>query len=154
MRYVTKADGTSEPLREEKVIASLMRAGAPRPEAQTITDRVLRALPNGTDTNRIYAAVFRELRKHKGTLAARYSLRHALHDLGPTGFPFEDFVGALFRAEGYVVDVRKTVEGACVPHEIDVYAVRSDECMMAELKFHNRPGFKTDVKAALYVHAR
>lgn len=152
--YVTKADGTSEPFREEKVIASLVRAGASREDASAIAARIIGRMKSGQTTSAIYAAAFAELRKAARPIAARYSLRRALHDLGPTGFPFEDFVGELFRAEGYRVEVRKTLSGACVPHEVDVFATREDRCMIAELKFHNRPGFKTDVKTALYVEAR
>jgi hypothetical protein len=37
---------------------------------------------------------------------------------------------------------------------VDVYAERNGEYMAAELKYHNNPGYKTDVKTALYVKAR
>jgi hypothetical protein len=81
-------------------------------------------------------------------------MRRALIDLGPTGFPFEDFVGELYRAMGYTVRVGTTVRGRCVEHEVDLIAEKGDECIAAELKFHNQAGFKTDTKVALYVHAR
>jgi hypothetical protein len=37
---------------------------------------------------------------------------------------------------------------------VDVYASRGGECLAAELKYHNDPGYKTDIKVALYVKAR
>jgi hypothetical protein len=46
------------------------------------------------------------------------------------------------------------IPGKCVMHEVDVYAERDGEHLAAELKYHNDPGYKTDVKVALYVKAR
>ncbi len=46
------------------------------------------------------------------------------------------------------------IQGKCVPHEVDVYAKRGNEHLAAELKYHNSPGYKTDIKVALYVKAR
>jgi hypothetical protein len=37
---------------------------------------------------------------------------------------------------------------------VDVYATRGNETLAAELKYHNDPGYKTDIKIALYVKAR
>jgi hypothetical protein len=44
--------------------------------------------------------------------------------------------------------------GKCVAHEVDFFAHKGEETMGAELKYHNDPGYKTDVKTALYVKAR
>jgi hypothetical protein len=46
------------------------------------------------------------------------------------------------------------VQGACVEHEIDVIAEKSGERIMVEAKYHNQPDNRSDVKVALYVHAR
>jgi hypothetical protein len=43
-------------------------------------------------------------------------------DMGPSGHPFEHFVGELLRAQGYVIQISQIVQGACVAHEIDVVA--------------------------------
>ena len=84
----------------------------------------------------------------------RYSLRRAVFELGPTGHPFEDFIAELFRKEGWTVEWRKMVPGKCISHEVDVYAIKDNEALAAELKYHNDPNYKTDVKTALYVKAR
>jgi hypothetical protein len=94
------------------------------------------------------------LRQSTRAAAARYSLRRALFDFGPSGHPFEDFVAQLFKKEGWSVEDRKMIQGKCVPHEVDVYATRNGEYLAAELKYHNDPGYKTDLKVALYVKAR
>jgi hypothetical protein len=94
------------------------------------------------------------LRRDGRATAARYSLRRALFEFGPSGHPFEDFVSELFKTEGWNVLPRQILQGKCVTHEVDVYAERNGEHLAAELKYHNDPGYKTDVKIALYVKAR
>lgn len=152
--YVTKADGTSEVFREEKLIGSLVNSGADEEVAERIVGEVLETAISGVSTSEIYKTAFRELRRQHRPTAARYSLRRALFDLGPTGFPFEDFVGALFKKKGYKVKLRQTVPGKCIHHELDVVASNENECVAVEVKFHNSIGFKTNVRTALYVHSR
>ena len=94
------------------------------------------------------------LRHDNRPSAARYSLRRALFEFGPSGHPFEDFVAEIYKKEGWTVEGRRMIPGKCVPHEVDVYATRNGEYLAAELKYHNDPGYKTDVKVALYVKAR
>lgn len=152
--YVTKADGTSEVFREEKLIGSLTRAGANQDVARNIVEEVVSRFPSGVSTGEIYRTAFKELRRHNRPTAARYSLRRALFDLGPTGFPFEDFVGALYRKMGYKTKLRQMVSGACVDHELDVLASNDKECLAIEVKFHNSAGYKTNVRTTLYMKAR
>tara|TARA_B100000508_G_scaffold60333_1_gene47145 strand:- start:183077 stop:183928 length:852 start_codon:yes stop_codon:yes gene_type:complete len=152
--YVTKADGTSEVFREEKLINSLVNAGAEEKLAKQIVSEVVEGAVSGVTTSEIYKTAFRELRRESRPTAARYSLRRALFDLGPTGFPFEDFVGALYKKMGYKTKLRQVVPGKCINHELDVVASNDEECIAVEVKFHNSIGFKTNVRTALYVHAR
>ena len=62
----------------------------------------------------------------------------------------------LYRKEGWQVETRKIIQGKCVPHEVDFYASHPEQNMFlaAELKYHNDPGYKTDLKIALYVKSR
>ena len=78
----------------------------------------------------------------------------ALAGLGPTGFPFEDFLAELFRAKGYTTHTGITMRGNCVEHEVDLVAHKRDDCVIAEAKFHAHHGMKTDLQVALYTHAR
>ncbi len=94
------------------------------------------------------------LRDDARNAAARYSLRRAMFEFGPTGHPFEAFIAEMFKKEGWSVEYRRVIPGKCVSHEVDVYATRQGEFLAAELKYHNDPGYKTDVKVALYVKAR
>ena len=75
-------------------------------------------------------------------------------DLGPTGYPFEDFVAEILKEDGYTTKTRSLLSGKCVTHEIDVVAQKQNERVMIEAKFHNAPGTRTDVHVALYTKAR
>lgn len=154
MTDIVKADGTVEPFDMAKLEVSLRRAGASRDTIARICKSIALTLLTGMSTHDIYRRAFTLLRREERSTAARYSLRRALFELGPTGHPFEDFVAELFRLEGWDVEWRKLVRGKCVTHELDIYAKRGNEHLAAELKYHNDPGYKTDVKVALYVKAR
>jgi hypothetical protein len=75
-------------------------------------------------------------------------------ELGPSGFPFEKFVGELFKHLGYSVQVGKRVQGKCVTHEIDIIAEKEDELILMECKYRNQPGITVDVKTPLYIKSR
>ena len=154
MTEIRKADGTLESFDRAKLEASLRRAGASARVVEKICAVIGSSIISGIDTHEIYRRAFSLLRKEERIVAARYSLRRALFELGPSGHPFEDFVTALFKKEGWEVEWRKTVPGKCISHEVDIYAKRGNEHLAAELKYHNDPNYKTDVKVALYVKAR
>jgi hypothetical protein len=151
---IIKADGTTESFDPAKLEASLRRAGAGDATAKRIRSTIESSVARSASTKEIYTRAFTMLRHEAKPVAARYSLRRALFEFGPSGHPFEDFVAELFKAEGWNVEWRKTIAGKCVPHEVDVYAERNGEYLAAELKYHNDPNYKTDVKVALYVKAR
>lgn len=155
---IVKADGTVERFSPEKLMASLQRAGAGMHAAERIATTITSTLAPQVSSKEIYRKAFAMLRREARPAAARYALRRALLEMGPSGHPFEDFVAELFRAEGWNVEWRKTIKGKCVEHEVDVYATRQGpngtETMAAELKYHNDAFYKTDVKVALYVKAR
>lgn len=151
---ITKADGTGEVFKREKLLFSLRRSGADPDIAEHITEAIERELHEGMTTGEIYGKAFAHLRRHRGGLAARYSLKRAILDFGPSGFPFESYIAELLRAEGYATSVDVLVPGRCVEHEVDVVAKKNGTTTYVEAKFHNSAGFKTDVKTVLYVKAR
>lgn len=153
---IVKADGAKEEFDPERLIISLMRAGAGEYTAKRITDTISKTIIPGSASHDIYSRAFTLLRKEGRPVAARYALRRALLELGPSGHPFEDFISHLYRAEGWQVETRKVMQGKCVQHEVDFYASHAEqnEYIAAELKYHNDPGYKTDLKIALYVKSR
>ncbi|MBP9771629.1 MAG: restriction endonuclease [Candidatus Pacebacteria bacterium] len=152
---VTKLDGTTEEFEQSKLKHSLFNAGATEAVADEIVSRIERELRPGMTTSSIYRHAKRLLRKHtEHPVAARYSLRRAILEMGPSGYPFEKILGEVFRLKGYQVEVGRMLQGKCVEHEIDVLARNDEKLILGEAKFHNNQGFKTDVKVALYIHAR
>jgi hypothetical protein len=154
MAEIIKAGGEVEIFSGDKLEESLRRAGAGVHTAERIRRTIEGSIGSQVGSKEIFTRAFAMLRQSTRAAAARYSLRRALFELGPTGHPFEDFVAQIFQSEGWNVEWRKTIPGKCVNHEVDVYATRNGEYLAAELKYHNDPSYKTDVKTALYVKAR
>jgi hypothetical protein len=153
---IVKADGKQEVFDPERLAVSLERSGAQPYTAERIAQTITDSIAPGTSSKEVYTKAFSLLRREARPVAARYALRRALLELGPTGHPFEDFVSHLYRAEGWEVETRKIMQGKCVFHEVDFYASHpaQNEFLAAELKYHNDPGYKTDLKVALYVKSR
>jgi len=85
---------------------------------------------------------------------ARYSLKQSIMLLGPTGYPFEDFMGRIFVEHGFKVQTRQVLNGRCVTHEVDVIAEKEGKKILVEAKFHNNPGTRSDVQVPMYVKSR
>jgi hypothetical protein len=151
---IIKADGEKELFDPVKLDESLRRSGASAPLRDKIVAHISGEIVNDMSTADIYAHALRLLKDAHKPLAARYSLRRALVGFGPTGFPFEDYIGEIYKTLGYTVEVGKIVRGKCVEHEVDLIAYNDDKLIMGEVKFHNELGLKTDLKVSLYVKAR
>jgi len=153
---IRKLDDTLELFDEGKLRSSLERAGASFDAIENIVAHVKLHLVDGMTTSHIYKYAYEILKKKEKSkpTAARYSLKRAVIDLGPTGFPFEKFVGEIFRNKGYKITLGSTLEGGCAPHEIDVIAEKGKTLILVEAKFHNQLSVKSDLKVALYVKAR
>jgi len=152
---ITKADGEQEPFDPLKLDASLVRAGASPAMRKRITTRIMQDLRPGMTTSEIYRHAYDILeREEEQPVAARYSIKRALFSLGPSGFPFEQFLAEVLRAHGWKARTGVALTGRCAPHEVDVFAEKEGRRIGIEAKFHNEAGGKTDIKDALYVKAR
>ncbi|OGG61330.1 hypothetical protein A3C87_04075 [Candidatus Kaiserbacteria bacterium RIFCSPHIGHO2_02_FULL_49_34] len=151
---ITKADGTTQQFDATKLERSLRRAGAKSEDVIQVLAEVEKSLTPGVKTHEIYERAFAVLRGRGGPTSARYTLRAAIQQLGPTGFPFEDFMARLFEYEGYKTLTRQNLQGQCALHEIDVVGYRGDKTFIGEVKFHKDPGYKSDLQTALYSYAR
>ena len=151
---VTKASGLKEPFSINKLRNSLARANATSVEINAIIEALLPKLYQGISTKNIYSEAFRLLRNQSKPHAARYYLKRGIMELGPSGFPFEKFVGEIFKNLGYAVQVGKILKGKCVTHEIDVIAEKENEIILMECKYRNQHGINVDVKTPLYINSR
>lgn len=152
--FIVKNDGTREVFDGSKLENSLTKAGASKEVREKISHHISKEIEDGMSTSAIYRHAFELLHKFERPVAARYSLKRAIADLGPSGFPFEKFVSEIYRAKGFETLTDQIVEGQCVSHEVDVVAWNDNKLIMAEAKFHNELGIKSDLKVALYVKAR
>lgn len=152
--YIIKASGEKELFSDQKLRRSLVRVGASPTLISKIVRHIKSELREGMTTSEIYRHAFSVLHQNQRPAALRYNLKKAIMDLGPSGYPFEMFIGKLLENQGYKTKVGRIIKGFCVSHEIDVIAQKGNQNIMVECKFHNQPGIKTDVKVALYVQAR
>lgn len=151
---ITKSDGTKQLFEEEKLVSSLKRVGANDEMIDDVVEEIGNEIHDGMTTSEIYSRAFELLRKHSSKVASKYSIRRAMVELGPDGFPFEKFVARLFKMWGYESVTDQVVMGKCVDHEIDVIAWKGNNLAMVEAKYHNEFGLKSDLKVSLYVKAR
>ena len=152
--HIIKATGEREEFNPQKLQSSLMRAGASNEEADKIVVKIESELKDGDSTREIYRRTFILLEQNERPAAIRYSLRRAIMELGPTGFPFEQFIAEIFQVKGFETTNDFIAQGECAEHEIDIVAWNKDKLIMTEAKFHNQHGIKSDLKVVLYVKAR
>ncbi len=151
---IEKASGEMQVFSREKLITSLRRSGADESVIMEIVKDIEGWITEGMPTHKIYNRAFALLRRRRRTIASRYSLKKAIMDLGPSGYPFEHFIGQLFRRRGYDIEVGKIVDGNCVTHEVDVIASNENFQHLVECKFYNSPGKHAGVQVPLYIHSR
>lgn len=151
---VTKASGEKSPFSEEKVRKSLRKSGADNEQIDFILQEIRNQLYDGMTTHNIYKIAFSLLKSGSRHQAARYHLKYAIMELGPSGFPFEKYVAELFKMEGYKTQTGQIFQGKCVTHEIDIVAEKEADQLLIECKYHNQSGTSCNVKIPLYIHAR
>ena len=151
---VLKASGEVAPFDADKIRHALLRVKANPALIEQIIEAVNRKIYDRIPTAELYRIVFDELKKSQKIAAAKYNLKHAIIQLGPTGYPFEKFIAALWQSDGFTTATGQIVRGYCVSHEIDVVAEKENLHYLVECKFHSFQGQASDIKHALYVYAR
>ena len=151
---VTKTSGEQVNYNVKKLRKSLMKSGASGKVVNAIIEKIEASLYIGIPTKEIYKMAFALLRKEHRATAAKYKLKNAILELGPSGFPFERYVSHLMEEEAYTTTVSVIVAGRCVNHEVDVIAENEKELIYQECKFHNKSTYTCNVKVPLYIHSR
>ena len=151
---IIKSSGDKVDFSISKLRNSLYRSGADEATVDNIINVVRDELYQGISTKEIYNRAFAMLKKSKSIYASKYKLKKAIYELGPTGFPFENFIGALLEYSGYQVEVGKIMQGKCVSHEVDVIASKNGQHIVAECKFHSEKTTTCNVKIPLYINSR
>jgi len=151
---IIKESGEIENFDEGKLINSLLKARATNELVEEIVAHIKTELKEGMGTDQIYKHASFLLKKKSRKVEISYSLKRAVLDLGPSGFPFEKFIGEILREKGFKVINNLLIKGRCAEHELDVLAYNENKLITAEAKFHNSLGVKSDLKTALYVKAK
>lgn len=155
MIQVIKATGQQEPFDEKKVLNSIRRAGIPPGLRELVLRHIKSKIYDNIPTNEIYHHILEFLGQSEHPFSrSKYSLKEAIMLLGPTGYPFEDFISKVLQTLGFTTKVRQIMTGKCVTHEIDVIAQKDNKISMIEAKFHNSVGTRSEIHVALYTHAR
>lgn len=151
---IVKYNGDVVPFEINKLIDSLRRSNAKEGVIQSIAYEIKDQIKEGMTTKKIYQMAFRLLKKKSRVSASKYKLKKALMELGPSGYPFENFVGKVLKHEGFDVEVGVVEQGNCVQHEMDVIAQKEDKYYMIECKYHSSQGRFCNVRVPLYIHSR
>ena len=153
--FVIKNSGEREPYDEEKVRRSMNRVGVPDNLKPEILAHIKGKFENNQlTTDEVFHHIMEYLEPRDRKSSLRLNLRQAIFELGPTGFPFEQYLAHIFRDMGYTVTTDVIMEGDCVRHEIDLVLEKDGNKEIVEVKFHNHHVVKTDVQVALYTYAR
>lgn len=123
---IIKASGESVRFSEKNIRHSLQRAGATPEQIKSIIKKVNESIYDGISTKKIYKQVFTLLRESSRHLAARYNLKQAIMELGPSGFAFEKFFAEILNHQGYKTKIGQFLKGQCVTHEVDVVAEKDN----------------------------
>jgi hypothetical protein len=152
--HIVKSDGNLETFNQDKLISSLIKAGATPEQSRDVLARLKPEIQQGASTEDVHNLALQHLSKVEHKLALKYSLKRAIMSLGPQGFVFEKYIAKILDRYDYSTKVGQILKGRCVDHEVDVVAKKDNMVFFIESKYHNHRGTYSDVKTALYVHAR
>lgn len=135
--YVINSRGEEEPFSFEKVYQSAKRTGASGSLAKRIAENIQQTIHSGIKTSEIFNEVKGLLQEEDSRAAIKFSLKKAIQKLGPTGFPFEKYIGAIFQSFGFEVKLNQYLPGLCLKYEIDFLAQKKDLLYIGECKYRN-----------------
>lgn len=151
---VRKASGKLAAFDEAKLRRSLHRSGANDHLINLVLQEIRGQVFEKMPTKALFKMAYKMLKRLDRPVAARYSLKNAMMELGPSGFPFERFFAEILKAQGFSAQTGLILNGQCITHEVDVVAENATDLVLVECKYHAQPGSVSDVKVPLYIHSR
>jgi Holliday junction resolvase len=153
--YVVNSRGEKEQFSLEKVYNSAKRVGASPELAREITETLKKEVFPGIETSAVYKRIHKLLSRSVPKSALRFSLKQGMRKLGPTGFPFERYIGEVLKRYGFEVKINQFLPGFCLKdYEIDFVAKKDGLVYVGECKYRNLPGERVDSGDVLKNHAR
>ena len=153
-KIVVKRNKEEEEFNEEKFCKNLINLGIDEDKVNKICKNIYDKIPQRVSSHELFKITLNELKKEHIGLALKYNLKDAIYKLGPTGFPFEKYVGKILANYGYETFTNMWIDGICLEYEIDVLAIKENEKFIIECKYHQDYGVKSDLKTVLYVFGR
>jgi len=152
---IVNSRGEKELFSPQKVYKSAVRVGASRQSAQRITNLIAKEVYPGIKTSKIFKRVKSLLHKEFPKAALRFNLKEGIRKLGPTGFPFEKYVGEILNRLGYKTKINQFLPGKCLSeYEIDFIAQKEKVIYVGECKYRNVFGDRVHSSSALANYAR
>ncbi|MDZ4121525.1 MAG: restriction endonuclease, partial [Candidatus Cloacimonadaceae bacterium] len=151
---IKKASGDTEPFDVSKLKSSLRKAGAGEGVITDIVADIEKWVYSGVTTRKIYSRAYKIFKQQSNSGALLYKLKMAINSMGPSGYPFERFIGELFKRQDYEVEVGQVLQGASITHEMDVIATKGNEHILVECKFSHNQGKYISIQVPLYVYSR
>ena len=153
--YVINSNGDRELFSFQKVYKSARAVGASEKLAREIARVIKKEAYPGIKTAEIFRKVKKLLHQETPKAALRFNLKNGIRKLGPTGFPFEKFIGQIFKKLGFKVKINQHLPGFCLKdYEIDFLAQKGNLVYVGECKYRNFPGERVHSKDALANYAR
>jgi hypothetical protein len=153
--YITNLAGEKELFSTNKIYQVLKRLKISESLINEIIKKIEKEIYPGISTKEIFEKIKSLLIKREPQAGLRYSLKEALRKLGPSGFPFEKYVGSILSKNGYEVHLNQIIPGFCIEnYEIDFIAKKGEIIYVGECKYHSLPGNYCDLKVALANYAR
>lgn len=153
--YVINSNGDRELFSFQKVYKSARAVGASKKLAREIARVIKKEAYPDIRTAEIFRKVKKLLHQETPKAALRFNLKNGIRKLGPTGFPFEKFIGQIFKKLGFKVKINQHLSGLCLrDYEIDFLAQKGNLVYVGECKYRNFPGEKVHSKDALANYAR
>lgn len=153
-KYVINFNREEETFSSDKIYNSAKRAGASDKLAREITEDIEKKAYQGIKTSEIHQEVKKLLSRESTKMALRFNLKKAFKKLGPTGFPFEKYIGEVFSRHGFKVKLNQHISGQCGKYEIDFTAEKNNLLYIGECKYRNLPGNRVRSRDALANYAR
>lgn len=134
--FVINARGEKEPFSFKKAYQSTKRAGASSRTARRIAETIKKEAYPGIKTSEIFRKIKRILRRETPRAALKFNIKEGMRKLGPTGFPFEKYVGEILKDLGYKIKINQFLPAKCVrSYEIDFVAERGKTIYIGECKY-------------------
>jgi hypothetical protein len=153
--FVINSKNEKEVFSRKKVYRSAKRSGASSVLARKISEIISREVYPNIKTSVIFSRIKKLLKKESLGVALKFSLKEGMRKLGPTGFPFEEYVRDILRNLGYQVESNKFLPGKCISdYEIDFLAKKDNVVYIGECKYRQSFGERVGSQEALSNYAR